>query len=189
MSIQTQIERLSAAKTAIKTAIEGKGVTVPDATMLEGLAALIDSIEAGGGSEIYTGSVTFNTDSYSFGVDVKDPTNHENYQIPKIAILVNTNRFIPYKNVTAMGIIDGMSFRHVGSLSGINSSAEPTKNEYYIRGASDTDDEYKRSICKFYGTKTWFYSTSLVIPIGSSNVVVNTKLFLSGDTYHYFIMY
>ena len=50
MSIVSEVNRLKDAKTAIKTAIEGKGVTVPDATMLEGMAALIESIEAGGGS-------------------------------------------------------------------------------------------------------------------------------------------
>lgn len=49
MSIQTELTRITNAKAAIKTAIEGKGVTVPDATMLDGMAALIESIEAGGG--------------------------------------------------------------------------------------------------------------------------------------------
>ena len=44
MSIVAEVNRLKDAKTAIKTAIEGKGVTVPDATMLEGMAALIESI-------------------------------------------------------------------------------------------------------------------------------------------------
>ena len=51
MSIQTELTRLTNAKAAIKTAIEGKGVTVPDGTLLDGMATLIDSIEAGGGSE------------------------------------------------------------------------------------------------------------------------------------------
>ena len=49
MSVQTEISRLESAKAAIKTAVEGKGVTVPDATLLDGMAALIESIEAGGG--------------------------------------------------------------------------------------------------------------------------------------------
>ena len=48
MSIQTELTRLTNAKAAIKTAIEGKGVTVPDGTLLDGMAALIESIEAGG---------------------------------------------------------------------------------------------------------------------------------------------
>ena len=49
MSIQTELTRITNAKAAIKAAIEGKGVTVPDATLLDGMAALIERIEAGGG--------------------------------------------------------------------------------------------------------------------------------------------
>ena len=61
MSIQTELTRLTNAKAAIKTAIEGKGVTVPDGTLLDGMASLIESIEAGGGFEniqTVTGSFT-----------------------------------------------------------------------------------------------------------------------------------
>ena len=49
MSVQSEITRLENAKAAIKAAIEGKGVTVPETTLLDGMAALIESIEAGGG--------------------------------------------------------------------------------------------------------------------------------------------
>ena len=49
MSIQTELTRITNAKAAIKTAIEGKGVTVPEATLLDGMASLIESIESGGG--------------------------------------------------------------------------------------------------------------------------------------------
>ena len=49
MSIQTDLTRIKNAKAAIKAAIEGKGVPVPDATLLDGMAALIESIESGGG--------------------------------------------------------------------------------------------------------------------------------------------
>ena len=59
MSIQTELTRLTNAKAAIKTAIEGKGVTVPDGTLLDGMAALIASIEAGSTSNnIVVGSFT-----------------------------------------------------------------------------------------------------------------------------------
>ena len=63
MSIQTELTRITNAKTAIKTAIEGKGVTVPDGTMLDGMAALIEAIEAGGMKTIFNhkfeyGSIT-----------------------------------------------------------------------------------------------------------------------------------
>lgn len=49
MSIQSEITRLETAKSAIAAAIAGKGVTVPDGTMLDGMAALIEAISAGGG--------------------------------------------------------------------------------------------------------------------------------------------
>ena len=52
MSIQTELTRITNAKAAIKTAVEGKGVTVPAGTLLDGMAALIESIEAGGGGGI-----------------------------------------------------------------------------------------------------------------------------------------
>ena len=49
MSIQTELTRIKNAKAAIVAAIEGKGVTVPDGTLLDGMASLIEGIEAGGG--------------------------------------------------------------------------------------------------------------------------------------------
>ena len=56
MGIQTDLSRIINAKAAIMAAIEGKGVTVPEATLLDGMAALIESIEAGGGEETLFGS-------------------------------------------------------------------------------------------------------------------------------------
>ena len=59
---------------SIVAAIEGKGVTVPDGTLLDGMAALIDSIEAGGGgsgglpspfTNITTGTFTLESLSYA----------------------------------------------------------------------------------------------------------------------------
>ena len=47
MSIQTELTRITNAKAAVKAAIEGKGVTVPDGTLLDGIAPLIESIETG----------------------------------------------------------------------------------------------------------------------------------------------
>ena len=66
MSIQTELTRITNAKAAIKTAIEGKGVTVPDGTLLDGMAALIDSIEAGGGSFDLSNFLQNITDVISF---------------------------------------------------------------------------------------------------------------------------
>ena len=72
MSIQTELTRITNAKSAIKAAIESKGVTVPDATLLDGMASLIESIEAGGGGgagNIATGSFT---NSAGYGVIALD---------------------------------------------------------------------------------------------------------------------
>lgn len=73
MSIQTELTRIKNAKAAIKAAIEGKGITVPDGTLLDGMASLIEGIEAGGGdiSSIFgrqtiTGTFTLASDSRSY---------------------------------------------------------------------------------------------------------------------------
>ena len=74
MSIQTELTRLTNAKAAIQTAIESKGVTVPSGTLLDGMASLIESIEAGGGIRVEQGSVTFAEEqtSYTFVEDTPD---------------------------------------------------------------------------------------------------------------------
>ena len=54
--------RLANAKTAIATAIEGKGVTVPEGTKLDGMAALVEAISAGGGMNFVTGTFTSTND-------------------------------------------------------------------------------------------------------------------------------
>ena len=48
MSIQTELDRLQTAKADLKTALQDKGVTVLDATTLDGYGALVAQITAGG---------------------------------------------------------------------------------------------------------------------------------------------
>ena len=76
MSIQTELTRIINAKAAIKAAIEGKGVTVPDATLLDGMASLIEAIEAGGGGS-GTGS-GYATGTYTVASDITIGTNISN---------------------------------------------------------------------------------------------------------------
>ena len=77
MSMQTELTRLTNAKAAIQTAIEGKGITVPEGTLLDGMAALIESIEAGSTSNnIVVGSFTLSeslTTSSPLYIDVTFP--------------------------------------------------------------------------------------------------------------------
>ena len=87
MSIRTELTRLTNAKAAIKAAIEGKGVTVPDATLLDGMAALIEAIEAGGGE------VNVSTGSFTLVETTKTLTIQHNLgKIPKAVFLWVTER-------------------------------------------------------------------------------------------------
>lgn len=54
MSIASEITRLQSAKADLKTAIEGKGVTVPSDATLDDYADLVDSISGGGGDVTVT---------------------------------------------------------------------------------------------------------------------------------------
>lgn len=87
MSIQTELTRITNAKAAIKAAIEGKGVTVPDGTLLDGMASLIESIEAGGGGGIvYTsGTLVFSSSTKCGGYEL----THGLGQIPQIFIIIS----------------------------------------------------------------------------------------------------
>ena len=49
MSIQSEVSRIDGAKGALKTAIEGKGVAVPEDTRIDGYATLVDEIQHGTG--------------------------------------------------------------------------------------------------------------------------------------------
>ena len=86
MSIQTELTRIINAKAAIKAAIEGKGVTVPNGTLLDGMAALIESIEAGGGGIVYTsGTLVFSSITKCGGYEL----THGLGQIPQIFIITS----------------------------------------------------------------------------------------------------
>lgn len=90
MSIATEVSRLKSAKSSIKAAIEGKGITVPDATLLDGMAALIESIEAGGGDfnfDEYIGITKATSGTYTATNNIKIvQISHGLGEIPKIII-------------------------------------------------------------------------------------------------------
>ena len=52
-SIQTEITRIANAKTAIRTAINNKGRTVPDTVLIDTYASAIDNLSTGGGNFAY----------------------------------------------------------------------------------------------------------------------------------------
>lgn len=121
MSIQTDLTRIKNAKSAIKAAIEGKGVTVPDATLLDGMAALIESIEAGGGGmTVIQGTFTCAENTMSYEVV------HNLGKIPKIwcyMLATNTSNGITNEANPTYRFVIGCSFWESGQVFNITKIA------------------------------------------------------------------
>ena len=89
MSIQTELSRIINAKSSIKAAIEGKGVTVPEATLLDGMASLIESIEAGGVN--YNSTIV----SGSFTLSERTKIPNQTYATSNAFIIEHNSGFVP----------------------------------------------------------------------------------------------
>lgn len=85
MSVQSEITRLSDNVTAALAAIADKGVTVPDGSNSDSLAALIESIEAGGGSGNFATGAFTTTDDITSNVVI----NHNLGVKPKFMIVLS----------------------------------------------------------------------------------------------------
>lgn len=59
MSVFSEIERLEGAKNALAASIEGKGVAVPEGTKIDGMAALVEQIQGGGGADFYIDDASY----------------------------------------------------------------------------------------------------------------------------------
>lgn len=117
MSTKTEITRLQNAKFSIKTAIEGKGVTVPDSAKLDEMAALIDSISSGGSSwtDSYsvfaTGTFTPIEDSKEVTINTGIPFDSSNY----------LSQFLMIWREPDMTAVSGFYIGIIKSLSSSNS--------------------------------------------------------------------
>lgn len=98
MSVASEINRLQTAKADLKAAIEGKGVTVPNSTKLDGYAALVDSISGGGNDDKWYGVFTNNQQPISCWFVKK---TSEKWEMPN-----------PY--TTEIGYANGLYFLHNG---------------------------------------------------------------------------
>ena len=155
MSIQSELTRLTNAKAAIKTAIEGKGVTVPEGTLLDGMAALIMSIPTGSGDiKIEQGSVTFaeKQSSYTFVTDspdifiayVEDDSEPEHSSSNYIWMIIQDTRLFEYYG----------KMRKTSYILGYNSGTQkyytPFKVTYSSIGAVNS-----RYFNSYLGAKTY----------------------------------
>ena len=187
MSIQTDLTRIKNAKAAIKAAIEGKGVTVPDATLLDGMAALIESIEAGGGGGYNFGDTAFEVVSGSFTTNEKTICN----QLYPKASPIN----LPFVNSSSASSQRGRWFvmwdvtpdsAKNSSISEIYSNAEQNQIlavlQFYVYSGSDRDKGlymYKTSSGLSGGNGYWFGYEELVFTSDS------TRFFGAGRTYQW----
>lgn len=143
MSIQTDLTRIKNAKAAIKAAIEGKGVTVPDGTLLDGMAALIESIEMGVNvdfspfKEVSWGTFVPSEDTSEINlVDLcaSFPTTINRYVHYIVALYCyNHTNNPPYKVCTAFSTrYEGVDIRslsyldHAGASKPTNTTSQPS---------------------------------------------------------------
>ena len=139
MSIQTELTRITNAKAAIKAAIEGKGVTVPDGTLLDGMASLIESIEAGGSSNFATDNFTPETD---ISCSAQNPfvVQHNLGRIPKA--------FFMY--VSSRGVWDSDSYNILFAFGfKINTNEKPTDITTGLYSNDSANDKLKNAVIAY----------------------------------------
>ena len=154
MSIQTELTRLTNAKAAIKTAIEGKGVTVPDTTLLDGMASLIESIEAGcSENQLVYGTYTPASDQTaayggSFSVEFGF--------VPDVFVMYPLNSTIDHRKNSAVTIIDRPEAHKGDKNNTLFNSIATAPNSTATIGTSNhryygTHDVMTETNVKFFG--------------------------------------
>lgn len=142
MSIQTELSRIINAKEAIKTAIEGKGVTVPDGTLLDGMASLIESIEAGGGGagELFHTEITPATSGEVLTLEVGEKGERI------AAMIVSAKVGSAFEHGKNYGVM------HIGTINTNGISKKPSvkniivyKDGYSVSQGNDTSAQYDNS--------------------------------------------
>lgn len=118
MSVQSEIERLEAAKAAIADAIAEKGVEVPAGALLGDMGALIAAIEAGGGgsgsTRLLGGCITFDETTAATRIDLSDyGYDHNTDGFPYVGFLVETGLAVADKTHTRRRTVAVICFRAI----------------------------------------------------------------------------
>lgn len=109
MSVQSEVSRLNAAKSDLASAITAKGVTVPGTTKLDGYAALVEQIEAGGGGA-YDITATDNGDgTQSLAIADAAGGEEETYTVTHMAMIIYTGSAGDIVNLSIMEIISNVT--------------------------------------------------------------------------------
>lgn len=209
MSIQTDLTRIKNAKAAIKAAIEGKGVTVPDGTLLDGMAALIESIEAGGGGGgdfdfsllggvnfVKSGSFTPAEDKSSVFVTDNDfvTITPKLYIVYTESVLTITNKFLPLAIIQAdisddTGFVLGVWTNGLDSFVTTSTTYTKPFNFNATSSVTTTDNYYKfyssSTLCPCSKTRYGFLARASSYRGGSLSYA---GYFEAGSTYNYVYM-
>lgn len=130
MSISSEITRLQTAKADLKTAIEGKGVTVPSATKIDGYADLVDAISQGstptGTKQISVtsnGTQTENVSGYaSAQLNVAVPNSYSASDEGKVvsngALVAQTSDTVTENDTYDTTLIDSLTVNVIGGGGG-----------------------------------------------------------------------
>ena len=165
MSIQTELTRITNAKAAVKAAIEGKGVTVPDGMLLDGMAPLIESIEAGGGYEITTGNITPSETTTSLSWE------HGLSTTPSLVLIYLRSG---WSLTTYMNVVR-MSYQYIDSTSqtqqtGVYAIATRNRTYAYLESSLGADD-------------VPFEINETTVTAGSCGYLAGTREFVANKSY------
>ena len=194
MSIQTELTRIINAKAAIKTAVEGKGVTVPDGTLLDGMASLIESIEAGGGgsfdlsnflqniTDVISFSFTPTLDEAGYSID-KPSTN----SIPRMGfVYADDISYASNKSILCFWL-----YTAVDPYTDVSSGAN-LQVHFYTANASAIGPRVNNAFLLKNGNAAGCLSSSRAstrITIKSQTLANNKAIFKAGVQYNGFVFF
>ena len=193
MSIQTDLTRIKNAKATIKAYIEGKGLTVPDATLLDGMASMLESIEAGGGSfdlsnflqnitDVMSFSFTFTKDKGKYNIS-KPSTN----SIPRMGFVYADDISYAYnKSILCFWLYTAVD-PYTDVSSGANLQAHIITNN-----SSSLATRIHNAFLLQVGSKNGCLSSGKMtnsITIKSQDIANNEAIFKAGIQYNGFVFF
>ena len=153
MSVQSEITRLTTAKSDISTAITNKGVTVPSGTKLDGMAALIDSIS--GGEDVIIKQVTFKPSSNYLLSDNRCVVTHNCGKIPKAVFIFSNNTNNSY---VGYGYIFNFSGSNDTGNVSLYNSLGVSKERYRVAFTTTTMKFTMDSSERYNGGKHYYFT-------------------------------
>ena len=206
MSIQTELTRLTNAKAAIQTAIEGKGITVPVGTLLDGMAALIEAEVISFSdfkynfSKVYYGDITYDNDFSLFGniyIDAPDVTDKDLLGAQIIIIVSDDTAYSTTESTlaAAMQFISNnkrSSYSNPTSLIRFGVEYRLKTSGNYISGmAGAIYDADGNTTNLAYETREILSATALPnkqIALHGNGYNGSRMIFCAAKTYHYLIL-